>query len=252
MPSAAAPAMSVASVSPTKSVRSGATPSALERALEDRRDRACAARPRTRRRRRRAARRRPARARSRWRSSGGSNAFETSPSLSPRSRSVSSSACVVDASWRAGRQAACSASRKRRELVVVDLDAELGEQRAAPAPGTRPPRSTPGSKKRGEVDVAEPLRHAARPARGPSAAKPAACPASSRSGSDAQCMSVSPQSKRTASSTAGYATRALTRRILWASSPSRPSTIARQLSRARRRDAACSCSRALRSSRSRG
>src|SRR5436190_3565045 len=57
------------------------------------------------------------------------------------------------------------------------------------------------------------------------AANPAACPTSSRSGSGAQRMSVSPQSNRTASSTAGYATRALLRRILWALLALAPVTI---------------------------
>src|ERR1700687_3214457 len=59
----------------------------------------------------------------------------------------------------------------------------------------------------------------------PSAANPAACPASSRSGSGAQRMSVSPQSNKTARSTDGYATRALTRRILWALLALAPVTI---------------------------
>src|SRR5436190_19030828 len=58
------------------------------------------------------------------------------------------------------------------------------------------------------------------------AANPAACPTSSRSGSGAQRISVSPQSNRTASSTAGYATRALLRRILWALLALAPATIA--------------------------
>src|SRR6202165_4136348 len=59
----------------------------------------------------------------------------------------------------------------------------------------------------------------------PSASNPAACPASSRSGSGAQRMSVSPQSNKTARSTDGYATRALTRRILWALLALAPVTI---------------------------
>src|SRR5437764_14539605 len=59
----------------------------------------------------------------------------------------------------------------------------------------------------------------------PTARRPAAWPSSSRSGSGAQRMSVSPQSKRTASSTAGYATRVVARRILWALLALAPATI---------------------------
>src|SRR5436190_24166876 len=59
----------------------------------------------------------------------------------------------------------------------------------------------------------------------PSASNPAACPTSSRSGSGAHRMSVSPQSNRTASSTGGYATRALLRRTLWALLALAPVTI---------------------------
>ena len=158
MPSAAAPAMSVASVSPTKSVRSGATPSRSSARSKISRVAACAGRPRRRRRRRRGARRRPARSRSRCRSSGGSKAFETSPSFSPRPRSDSSSACVVDASWRAGAPGGVLGLEEAVELVVVDLDVELAEQSRAPAPGTRSPRAMPGLEEAGEVDVAEARR----------------------------------------------------------------------------------------------
>ena len=72
----------------------------------------------------------PIRTRSRWSSSGGSKAFETSPSFSPLPRRLSRSACVESPIARAGDQASCSASRKRCELLVRELDVEACEELA--------------------------------------------------------------------------------------------------------------------------
>ena len=112
----------------------------------------------------------PSRSRSRCRRPGGSIAFETSPSLSPRSRSDSSSACVVDASWTAAptprappRGSARARLRRRRS--------RLAEQAHERGPGTRPLRASRAREQR-QVPLAEAHRERWSGSR-PSATSPA-------------------------------------------------------------------------------
>ena len=244
--------MSLASVSPTNSVAPAPTPSASSarwkiagsglRAPDLRREE----------RRRRGARRCRARRDRGASSSGGSKAFETSPSFRPRSRSASSSA------WRRRRELARGPPRRvlrfeeALELVVGRPRSRTRRGAAAPAPGTRSPRSIPGSKNVGRYAVAEALGQRRRRARGRARrSRRRARPRAGRAPAPS-CMSVSPQSKRTASSTAGYATRALARRILWALARPRARDDPRRLRRRTPTRRCSSCSRALRSSRSPG
>ena len=212
--------------SPTNSARSGSTPSSVERALEDRRVRL----PHSPTSDEKSGEVEPlgdaellevpvqepaaGRSRSRRARAGG-----------PRSRSESSSACVVDAELprrlpggvlRLEEPRRAPRRRPRRPTSASEL--------ARRAPGSRPPRASPAAaaaagRPRGTAPV--------KPGRGP--ARPSAREArrvprvEQRPASHAQRMSVSPQSKRTASSTAGRVRASWRRGSSGRRSPSRPS-----------------------------
>ena len=168
----------------------------------------------------------------------GSNAFETSPSLSPRSRSDSSSACVVRGERRAGSHAACSASRKRSssssstsmpksreelpdEPRVLDLldRARRPEQRL--------------------VGLAEPLGELGRLAVAPERLEPrrGARPRAARRRSTRTASACRP-SRREPPRARGARLAAVARKLLWASLALAPVTIVvRYVVRRRRHDA---------------
>ena len=72
----------------------------------------------------------PSRSKSARSSAGGSNAFETIPSFRPRSRSASSSACVVDASSVVRLDGGVLGLDEACDLRLVGLDARIGEHPA--------------------------------------------------------------------------------------------------------------------------